>query len=267
MSDISVILPVHTIEGDILEYYGNAIESIKKQTVKPTKVLVVIPKDETIKTTLEGVDYGDIKDLVTIVENDGKTDFASQINYGVEQTTTKWFSILEVDDTYSPIWFKNVEEYQNSYEDVDLFLPIVVDINTGGQFVHFSNEPVWAKDFSEELGVIDQGCLENFPNFQIDGAVINVESFKEVGGLKPSLELYFNYEFFLRMSYNDKRMMVVPKLGYKKLNMRPNSLFHNYYNGDTKLDPVEARFWFSTAKKEYFFTKDREIKYMQGVEA
>jgi hypothetical protein len=63
------------------------------------------------------------------------------------------------------------------------------------------------------------------------------------------------------MSYYDKKMMTVPKLGYKKTNMRPDSLFFNYYNSEEKIDAIEARFWYNTARKECYFRNDRNIKF------
>ena len=51
------------------------------------------------------------------------------------------------------------------------------------------------------------------------------------------------------------------KLGYKKVNMRPDSLFANYYEGPEKIDAVEARFWFNTARKECYFKQDRKTKF------
>ena len=65
--------------------------------------------------------------------------------------------------------------------------------------------------------------------------------------------------------YYDKKIMTIPKLGYKKTNMRPDSLFYNYYNDESKkISPVEAKFWFNTAKKECYFKQDRGIKYEEN---
>ena len=194
--------------------------------------------------------------------NDGETDFASQINFGVEEVKTEYFSILEVDDQYATIWFDNVVKYRKWY-DVDVSLPLCLDVNTEGKFLHFTNEPVWAKDFSDKQGFLDNDSLLNFPNFQLSGGVVKTEAYKSVGGLKPTLKLQFIYEFLLRMSYYDKKMMTIPKLGYRKTNMRPGSLFYDYYQGDSKVDPVEARFWFNTARKESYFKKDRKITYIE----
>ena len=56
--------------------------------------------------------------------------------------------------------------------------------------------------------------------------------------------------------------MTIPKIGYKHTNMREDSLFWNYKNKPTeKLSGEEGGFWIEAAKKEYFFTYDRDIKY------
>lgn len=262
-SNLTVILPVVTLNEEEKNLFANAIGSVREQKVLPTKLLIVIPKDGDLKKELESYDFGDkISEIVSIVENDGETDFCSQVNFGVSKTETEWFSILEFDDVYSNIWFDNFITYKNSYEDVDVFLPIVLDVNTDNQFIHFTNEPVWAKDFCENMGFLDNDALLNFPNFQISGSVIKKDVFTGVGGLKGNVKMFFNYELLLRMSYYDKKIMVIPKIGYKKVNMRPDSLFWRYKNVQGEIiDPNESRFWYNTARKECYFKTDRGIKY------
>ena len=80
--------------------------------------------------------------------------------------------------------------------------------------------------------------------------------------LKPSIRLTFVYEFLLRATYNDFRIMTIPRIGYKHVNMRENSLFWDYKNNPKeRITPEEASFWVEQAKKEYFFTYDRVIQY------
>jgi hypothetical protein len=55
--------------------------------------------------------------------------------------------------------------------------------------------------------------------------------------------------------------MTVPRIGYKHTNFRNGSLFWNYKNGTEKLYEDEVRFWIDSAKKEYFFTEQRDINY------
>jgi hypothetical protein len=45
------------------------------------------------------------------------------------------------------------------------------------------------------------------------------------------------------------------------MNLRENSIFWEYKNGTSILDEKEVQFWVSSAKKEYFFNQDRNIKY------
>lgn len=262
-SNLTVILPILKLNEVDRDYFANAIASVREQKVLPETLMIVIPKNEELKKELESFEYGEnILDRVKIVENDGDTDFCSQVNFGVSKIETEWFSILEFDDVYSTIWFDNFVKYSESYDDVDVFLPIVLDVNTDNQFIHFTNEPVWAKDFSENLGFLDNDVLLNFPNFQLSGSVIRKESFTSVGGLKPGIKMFFNYELMLRLTYYDKKIMTIPKIGYKKVNMRPDSLFWEYKNVPEKIiDPVESKFWFGTSKKECYFKGDRGIKY------
>ena len=59
----------------------------------------------------------------------------------------------------------------------------------------------------------------------------------------------------------DARIMTIPKVGYKHVNMRVGSLFFNYKNHPAHLIGDDAGpFWLETAKKEYFFTEDRSIE-------
>jgi hypothetical protein len=43
--------------------------------------------------------------------------------------------------------------------------------------------------------------------------------------------------------------------------MRESSIFWNYKNGKDVMTEKEVKFWIDTAKKEYFFITDRNIKF------
>jgi hypothetical protein len=256
VTNISVILPVHELNDETKTMFANAVKSVNDQLVKPDYLIVVVPKDSDAHKFMKDYKF---EGVPTHVEaNDGETDFASQVNYGVSKCKTEWFSILEFDDEYGNIWFKNVVKYQKAYPNVDLFMPIIVDVDDQSSFVGFTNEAVWANSFSDELGVLDNNSLLTYQNFNIDGMVIKKSVYDEFGGFKPSIKLTFIYEFLLRMTFKDVKVMVIPKFGYKHVNQRDGSLFANYKQ---TIDPVEARWWLATAKKEYYFPKDRKITY------
>ena len=257
---ITVIIPLHEVTETTSNLFQNAIKSVEDQMSKPTSVLIVTPKDSEATTFAKDFDYMTIKDIVKVVENDGKTDFASQINFGVSQCETEWFSILEYDDEYSKIWFKNVEKYINAYSDVDIFMPIVVDVDSNGQFIGFTNEAVWANSFSDELGFLDKEALLSYQNFNIDGIVMKKETYQSYGGFKSNIKLTFIYEFLLRMSYKSCKIMTIPKFGYKHVNQREGSLFYNYRQS---INPVEANWWLNKAKSEFYHETDRELSYTE----
>ena len=261
MSDISVIVPINEINETIEEYLGKCMQSINNQNVKPEKVYIVHVDTKEVNNFFKSWEKPEELNIEVLVNKD-KTDFCSQINYGVENIETEWFSILEVDDEYSKNWFKNVKSYMESYDDVDIFLPLVVDVDESHNFLGFTNESIWAMKFAEKMGELDNNTLLGYQNYQTSGAIINKESFESIGMLKPSIRLTFVYEFLLRATYNDFRIMTIPKIGYKHMNMRENSLFWDYKNDpQDKIMPEEAAFWVEQAKKEYFFTYDRATTY------
>jgi glycosyltransferase involved in cell wall biosynthesis len=256
MTKISVLVPVHKLEE---EYLTRCIESIKNQKVKPHEVLFITSNDKDVNKFLTDYDYGDLKEITKVIENEtGNYDFQSQINYGVEKSSNEYFTFVEYDDELSPIWIKNGLEYSESYPEVGIFLPIVYETDENGKFISFTNESIWAKDFTEQPGYLDNNTLQRVQNFNFDGMVVKKELFLENGGLKKNIKLTFTYEFLLRMSYLSIPIMVIPKLGYKHTNNREGSLFVEYKN---TIDVLESRFWVGKAKKEYFFTEDREITY------
>jgi hypothetical protein len=256
MKNITVILPVHRIEESYRVMLDNAIKSVE-QFHEDVKLMIVCPP--SVKSELTNI--SDILE-VNVITNNSKTDFCSQINLGIEKCDTEWFSILEVDDEYKPIWLKSINEYVKTYTDVDVFLPVVKDINTEGNFVSFTNESTWAYGFTEKQGVLDNEVLLDFQNYQISGGLYKTQIVKDNGSLKENIKLTFGYEFLLRLTHNNVKIMTVPRVGYLHLNFREDSLFWLYKNDDTnKIGEDEAKFWLETAKKEFFFKNKRDVNY------
>jgi len=253
ITDITVILPIHELNERTEILFNNAVRSVVEQTLRPDLLIVATPSvyDRVVELTKD-------VEFTTVLKNEGESDFSTQVNLGAATIKTTWFSVLEFDDEYSSIWFKNVAKYQEAYPETEMFLPIIIDVNEQNQFISFTNEAVWAQSFSDELGVLDNGAVLSYQNFNIDGMVIKTETFLNNGGLKKNLKVTFLYEFLLRMTFRDVKTMVIPKFGYKHMNQREGSLFHTY---SQEVNPVEANWWMAQAKKEYFFDKDREITY------
>lgn len=261
MSTISVILPVSSTHSrDFAEYFAKAIESLNKQQSKIDELVLVHTDDETLMNFIDSFDFGDLN--VQKVKNDTENvDFQSQVNLGVSKAKSEWVSILEFDDEYSLIWFKNVKNYIKSHPETSGFLPIVVDVDDKGMFVGYTNEATFAASFNTEIGILTNDLLLQYQNFQTSGMVLRKSCFEDFGGFKKSFKLTFVYEFLLRLTYNSVKIMTIPRLGYKHTNLRESSLFWNYKNGKDKITENEVKFWLESAKKEYFFSNDRNIKY------
>jgi hypothetical protein len=147
------------------------------------------------------------------------------------------------------------------YKDIDAFLPIVVDVDDKLVFAGFTNEATFAANISSDMGYLTNETLQTFQNFQTSGMVFKKEMYERVGKMKSNIKLTFGYELFLRMTHNSAKILTIPKIGYKHMNLREGSIFWNYKNGVNSMDSEEARFWIESAKKECFFTTQRDINY------
>jgi glycosyltransferase involved in cell wall biosynthesis len=257
---LSVILPIKSSKAkDFDEYFEKAILSLKNQTVGFEELVIIHTQEESLINHLNSYDFGDLN--VTKLLWDKDPSYASQVNYGIQNAKGTWVSLFEFDDEYSSIWFKNVQKYVESFPDVQMFLPVVVETDEKGLFAGFTNEATFAANFSQEMGILTNDTLQEYQNFQTAGSVFKKSIIEDFGGFKPSIKLTFIYEFLLRLTYNSVSIMTIPRLGYKHVNLREGSVFWNYKFGVDKMIEDEVKFWIQTAKREYFFTDDRVIKY------
>jgi hypothetical protein len=257
---LSVILPIKSSKAkDFEDYFEKAISSLKTQQVGFEELIIVHTNEESLVNHLNNYDFGDLQ--VSKLPWDESPNYCEQVNYGIKNAKTTWVSLFEFDDEYSSIWFKNVKTYSESFPDVQMFLPVVVETDEKGLFAGFTNEATFAANFAQEMGFLTNETLQDYQNFQTAGSVFKKEIVEDFGGFKPSIKLTFIYEFLLRLTYNSASIMTIPKLGYKHVNLREGSIFWNYKNGDDRMVEDEVKFWIQTAKKEYFFTDDRVIKY------
>lgn len=257
---LSVILPIKSSKAkDFDEYFEKAITSLKNQTVGFEELVIVHTQEQSLIDHLNSYDFGDLN--VTKLLWDKEPSYANQVNFGIKNAKGTWVSLFEFDDEYSSIWFKNVKKYVESFPEVQMFLPVVVETDEKGLFAGFTNEATFAANFSQEMGILTNDTLQEYQNFQTAGSVFKKSIIEDFGGFKPSIKLTFIYEFLLRLTYNSVTIMTIPRLGYKHVNLREGSVFWNYKFGDSKMVEDEVKFWIQTAKREYFFTDDRSIKY------
>lgn len=263
MSDklnVSVILPIKSAGAkDFDEYFKKSIDSLINQKKQVNELVIVHTDEELLTKKVNEYDFGGLT-VKKLVWKD-EPSFTEQINYGIKNSSSDWVSFFEFDDEYSNIWFDNVEKYIKVYSEVKAFLPIVIDVDDKGLFAGFTNEATFASNFSQEVGYLTNDTLHSFQNFQTSGMVIKKDVIEDYGYFKTNIKLTFVYEFLLRLTFNSVKIMTIPKLGYKHVNLREGSIFWNYKNGDDILSENEVKFWIESAKKEYFFKDQRQIKY------
>lgn len=198
----------------------------------------------------------------------------------------EFISVVEPDDSFSLKWFNTVDTYISENPEIGVFLPLMRN-SINGAFSGLLNEAAWAEGMSEEAGKVDVNMLMRYNCVNPLGAVYKISAIKEhsesdmddndnpIAGtyrpMKESMKLTHYYEFFLRMIYNDLKVMTVQRLGYELRIVRKN-IFNDstcklpqditsYPLDKGGITPEEGRYWFELAKKEYFFDYDRKKVY------
>lgn len=260
MKKTTIIIPVHEFKEEIVKFFDKCVESIESQKHSTkTEVLIVHSADIDIKF----FEYLKTKKFkYKLISNEGNTSFQSQINLAVKSIKTEFFSILEFDDTIADTYLSNVDKYINhiDYSDVDVFLNILIEADVDNRPSKMTNEVVWSKQFVGEngtMGYLNADVLKQYTDFKICGGIFNTAKFIEFGGLKTNIDITFQLELLLRLLNNGCKIFVLPKVIYKHIINRENSLFDVYGKTTTNED---RSFWFEKAMSEFYFTNDRLIE-------
>ncbi len=194
------------------------------------------------------------------------------------QSGYELISLVEAEDSFSLKWFELAQTYSSENSEVAILLPLIKN-SINGTFTGLLNEAAWAEGMSEEAGKVDINLLTRYNCINPLGAVYKISSIKEYSEvsddtyypMKESIKLSHYYEFFLRMIYNDLKVMTVPRLGYELRIVRKEIYTDStcklpqditMYPADRGgITTEEGRFWFELAKKEYFFDEDRKRAY------
>ncbi len=145
------------------ELFGVNRLQVYKSTQKTqfNELVIVKSNEEKLSDYLSNFDFSDLN--VKIVEYSGEPNYSSQINLGIENSSSEWISFFEFDDEYSSIWFNNVEKYITYHPDVEAFLPVVIDVDSKSVFAGFTNEATFAANFSQEVGILTNEIFEGLP--------------------------------------------------------------------------------------------------------
>lgn len=266
--NITVIIPIHEYNEKISSYLDKAIESVLKQENVTELPQIVVVYATAVENELNVYQQGILTKYpnginILYIKNEGKIDYQSQVNLAVDSVTTDYFSVLEFDDEYGTTFFKNVVKYIEAYPEIDIFLSMMIEVNEKNEGIKLTNETIWAQQFvgeNGEVGYLNVNALKQYTDFKLSGAVIKKSEFKNIGGYKANIKLTFMYEFLLRALNNACKIFSIPKIGYKHLATREDSLF-GVYNKTMPMN--ERKFWFETATKEANTLNDRAIDMSQ----
>lgn len=258
MDNVTVIIPVHEIKNETKQLLSNCLKSVSLQEKTINNVLIVKSNNFTEESELLLNDVNKEYKYKTISNTSGNT-YQEQINFAVDNIDTEYFTILEFDDELSSKWSLANEKHlsYDEFKDTDILLNLVAQTDVNGNLANLTNEIFWAYGYSEERGKLDLEGVKNYPVISLNGALIKTESFKKIGKLKTKIVVNNEYEFLLRAVNEGLDINVLPRIVYKHLNGRKESIqmgLTKKYNGK------ELKALHKVPLDEYHFTEDREIE-------
>lgn len=286
-------------EGQLHEcFYGLANQTHPVDVVvfdgglsdKEVEALMAAAKEPSVKSIQQAED-GTVKEVITKSEksidlNLVKTDKSSFSRFFNETFNTalengyEAMSIVEIDDSIGVNWYKVANLYMQENEDIGFFLPMMRNFQNGG-LSGLMNEACWAEGISEEPGKFDMNLLLRYNCANPLGGLYRISEIEEYSEerdgkfypMKESMKISHYYEFFLRMVYNDVKVMSVPRVGYdfrvqnaEEFTPSTSKIPNNITTIPADkggIDMQEASFWLELPKKEYFFDEDRNKVYEQ----
>jgi hypothetical protein len=270
MINTTFIIPLHKYDEEVEKLLKEALKSLQVQARGDDKIIFVGPEEPVKKgaalydALLSELNEKGVK--VIEVVNNGKTDFASQINLASSFVTTPYFSILEYDDVYEDFWRKVMEEYLEYKASVTIPLNVCMKDGKGSRLANeIAISPIFKSSENDSpfanVGDITLDNLSSYNEFSLTGSLFKTEDFISVGGLKSSMKSALWYEFMLRMAYNNYKLFAIPKLAYFHTIEREGSFMDEL----SKISADEHQWLLSTARNEYFFKEDRNREYTPEV--
>ncbi len=266
IDNITIIIPIVSLETDgEKEYLKKALQSIINQNDSciPKNVLIVHSEEFDSETEASFANYNlNIKTIKNLSEN---PTISNQLNFGVDNIETDYFSYLEFDDEYSKIYFKNALTYLESIDELSILLTLGIDKNENGDILKYNNEISFSKELNEVGGELTHSGLLKMPYFTLSGAIFKKSDFIDIGKFKSNIKYTFFYEYLLRATDQCQKIVTLPKIGYVHTVNRSGS-FSDKVSNDKTLTKEEMTFWYEAAKREFYFrTTDRVITYKPKV--
>ena len=102
LNKISVVLPIKSSSAIGFEdFFDKCIKSVQYQNEHVDELVIVYCNETNLDSYLKSYDFGELN--VVLDPWDGTPGFQTQVNRGVNISTSNWVSVLEFDDEYSNI--------------------------------------------------------------------------------------------------------------------------------------------------------------------
>jgi len=299
---VGLYIDEHALANE--KQFHNTIYSItKQQEVQPDLVVFHSGLNKDVLKKVEDIlkdpvaTYAKVNAEGVKEEKEEKIEKGEAVNYTLVNTKSEsfaqlfnelfsyafdneyeFFSIMEQEDVFALHWFKYVQKYASEKENVGAFSPLMRH-TVNSVYQGIINEIPWVEGIAEEAGITDINILLKAETaINILGCAFRVSKLiehlpeNENGGYSPmkeSMKLINAYEFFLRIIYDDIKVLTIPRNGYE-LNYAVrdsyNPLSSKIPSNITQLPQEkggitqqEAKFYIDLARKEYFFEEDRNI--------
>lgn len=251
---VSYIIPLQKKDDRVF----NAINSV------PVGMPVIVSIPDGLKTWLnKGIGkLGERKDRVTFVMSKDKTSYPALVNLALTEVgECDYISILEFDDTLMPNAHRILDAYAEDWTDAEILAPLscVVKIDESQEkpvLVGVANEATLAPGLAEQYGYLDFNMMLRTNFLFVNGCYIKPSVFEDYGRFKENFDMFYDYEWALRVVYNGGIIRSIPKATHFHA-LTDDGAFETQ-----KAAPQSVRDnWLGAARREYFFEEDREISF------
>jgi hypothetical protein len=204
------------------------------------------------------------REIHTVCRADGSS-YPMLVNIGLKILrddigNIDYINILEFDDIVTPNAHLIVDEYGTDWESIDILAPLACIVKYSDEddkpiLIGITNEASMAPQMAEEFGIFDFNMMLRTNFIFVNGCYIKPKVFEDYGVFKENFEMFYDYEWALRMVYNGVNIKTVPKATHFHT-LTDDGAFETH-----KKVPNDIRDkWLGVTRREYFFDSDRPIK-------
>jgi len=251
---VTYIIPLHKKDDRVFK----AISSV------PVGMPVIVSIPDGLKTWLnKGIDkLGERKDQVTFVRSKGGFNYPHLVNLALAEVgECDFISVLEFDDTLMPNAHRILDTYSEAWPEAEILAPLscvvkIAEDQDKPVLIGIANEATLAPGMAEQYGYLDFNMMLRTNFIFVNGCYIKPSVFEDYGRFKENFDMFYDYEWALRVVYNGGIIRSIPKATHFHA-LTDDGAFETQ-----KAAPQAIREnWLGAARREYFFEEDREISF------